>query len=393
MKIGFAGPIDVQLLGRLRGFDGDAMPEAYAVPMNSLLVSALMDAGCEVSVFGLSDQVEELKSWTFGRLNVHLGRYRKSGRGRDFFKQERADLVEAMRADSCDVMNAHWTYEFAQAALAVDSETVVSVRDWAPAILMQMPDPYRFIRLLMAVQVYRKAKRLTVNSPYMLNCVSRWTKPRPRLVPNGLSDEVFKPSAQWKAADGSQTIIAINRGFFKRKNLPNMLRAFAAARRVLPHLSLELIGRQSEPDGVGYDWAVKNGLDEGVKFVGVLPFHEVQERIARANLLVHPSHEESFGMVLIEAMAKAVPIIGGQRSGAVPWVLDEGKAGILLDVSKPEAMAEGMLRVLQDEAVWEHYSQAGFTHASDSFRMSHVAAQFMEIYGQVLAFKRRAIVS
>lgn len=285
-----------------------------------------------------------------------------------------------MKREPCDILNAHWTYEFAQAALSVDRNAIISVRDWAPAILKQLPDPYRFIRLLMAAHVYWKGRVFTVNSPYMKKVVERWTRHQTTLIPNGLADAAFDQRAQWKHDDGSQSIIAINRGFFERKNLPTLLRAFAELRKDLPELRLKLVGRGSEPNGIGQQWAIKEQLDGGVDFLGIRPFDEVQELLVQSSLLVHPSHEESFGMVLLEAMAKGVPVVGGVKSGAVPWVLNQGDAGVLVDVKKPGPMLDAIKRLLMDEATWTSYSTRGYAHAYSTFRMSGVAEKYYGCY-------------
>ncbi|MEM7790635.1 MAG: glycosyltransferase family 4 protein [Verrucomicrobiota bacterium] len=385
MKIGFAGPIDTQLLSASLELEELNLPEAYSVPMNALLVSAFLEKGHEVVVFGLSENVSEPQTYTSGKLKICLGRYRKGQRARDFFRVERNDLMQLMRDEPCDILNAHWTYEFALAALAVDRNAIVTVRDWAPEILKQMPDVYRFVRLLMALKVYLRGKTFTVNSPYMKRLLDKWTWHTGLLVANGLADRSFEPVAQWRDATRERTIIAINRGFFERKNIPTLLRAFAHLREKVANVRLLLIGDGSEEGAAGHTWASENSLDEGVDFLGSLPYLEVQSYLRESSLLVHPSYEESFGMVLIEAMAKGVPVIAGKESGAVPWVLDDGRAGVLVDVSNPETLAGSMTLLLNDEKEWQKFSQFGYKHAKESFGMSSVADKYLEIYEATLS--------
>ena len=51
-------------------------------------------------------------------------------------------------------------------------------------------------------------------------------------------------------------------------------------------------------------------------------------------------------MALIEAIACGVPVIGGQRSGAVPWTLDQGRCGYLCDVRNPDALADAIVTAM-----------------------------------------------
>lgn len=85
MKIGFAGPVDTRVLAQTQSLPETTFPEAYGLPVNALLIAALLQKGHEVVVFGLSDQIDEPMQWNFGALKVYLGRYRKSGRAKDFF--------------------------------------------------------------------------------------------------------------------------------------------------------------------------------------------------------------------------------------------------------------------------------------------------------------------
>jgi len=387
MKIGIVGPIDTALLAETLDLGKDVLPAAYGIPMNSMLVCALLAAGHEVVVFGLSNQISEPAAWDFGALKIRLGRYRHDHRARDFFKTERADLVAALESEPCDILNAHWTYEFALAALRVDQDALISVRDWAPAILWQMPDAYRLIRCSMAVAVYCKGQHFSVNSPYLKQVVERWTFNSAELIPNGIPSDSFQRLAKWKGANESKTVVAINRGFFKRKNLPALLKAFNQVRAAQPMLRLKLIGSGSEKGGQGHQWAIEQQLDGGVDFLGDLAYAQVQSHLRDASLLVHPSLEESFGMVLIEAMAKGVPVIGGQRSGAVPWVLNQGRAGLLVDVANVDSIAIGMTSVLTEKSDWQRYADAGFAYAREHFQMSAVAGRYSYEYEKILSQK------
>jgi len=387
MKIGFVGPIDTRLLAETLGLGEDTLPEAYGFPMNSLLVSAFLAEGHEVVVFGLSNQISQPEKWDFGALKICLGRYRNSHRARDFFKLERNDLQAAIEQEPCDVLSAHWSYEFALAALSVDPDALVTVQDWAPAIFWQMTDAYRFMRLLMAAAVYFKGMHYSVNSPYIKRVIERWTFNSAELIPNAIPSKSFNRVAKWKNQAEARTVVAINRGFFKRKNLPALLQAFSQVRTVQPTIRLKLIGVGSEIGGEGHLWAIERKLDEGVDFLGDMAYSKAQDHLRDASLLVHPSHEESFGMVLIEAMAMGVPVIGGIRSGAVPWVLGEGEAGLLVDVANVDAIAIGMTSLLTKESDWQRFSDAGYEFASDNFQMSAVAGRYLDLYERILSQK------
>lgn len=100
----------------------------------------------------------------------------------------------------------------------------------------------------------------------------------------------------------------------------------------------------------------------------------------KADLFIHPSLEESFGLVLIEAMISKTPVIGGKCSGAVPWVLHEGKAGLLADVTNPEDIASKALELLEDEKKWESLMTDAFFYAMHTFHTDTITQKYIEAY-------------
>lgn len=81
-------------------------------------------------------------------------------------------------------------------------------------------------------------------------------------------------------------------------------------------------------------------------------------------------------MVVLEAMAMGVPVLGGRSSGAVPWLLAEG-AGVLVDVRQPRAIAAGILRLLAEGPFAESTAQRGFARAKEQFAVEEVAAAYL----------------
>ena len=113
-------------------------------------------------------------------------------------------------------------------------------------------------------------------------------------------------------------------------------------------------------------------------FLGPTPRADVLARMADADLFVHPSREESFGSVLVEAMAQGTPVVGGRESGAVPWVLDGGRAGVLADVEKPDLLAGDLLGLLRDPVRWDHFSTSGRRISKQRFSLSEVAPAYAQ---------------
>lgn len=349
------------------------------------LVRGLLRRGVQVRVVTLDREVapgEEVVVRGDG-LWLHVGPYRPGGRARDAFAVERASVRRGVEVAGGGVTHAHWSYEFALGALAVAPEALVTFRDWGPVVLRYTPDPYRLVRLGMQVRVLRRARHVTAVSPYLSRRVQRWT-PRPvATIGNPIDEDHFGGDGR-ALRRARPRIYAVNAGWSRRKNVQGLIEAFGLLRDRRPDATLVLVGPGYGPEQTAHRWARRHGLASGVEFRGPVGQLEVLRLLDDADLLVHPSREETFGNVLLEAMAQRIPVLGGAHSGAVPWVLDDGAAGRLTDVDSPRAIATGMQEVLDDPDQWQVLADAGRERAWRTFRTEVVVASYLARYAELV---------
>ena len=357
-------------------------PGVAAVPVRNL-VTALLDRGHQVTLVTLDPRVNEEVEANGERLRIRVGRSRAAKRARDFFRLEREYISRAISMERPDVVHAQWTYEYALGALAAKrAPTLVTVHDWGPAILRFHPHPFRAVRLLMQLETLRRRPYLTTVSP----CMQRRLKALVRgeevhLVPNGIRDDLFN-AGEGEQHKGSEPplIVAVNEGWSSYKNVSSLLRAFPSVLKRVRDARLVLIGREYGRGETAEVWAASEGLTKGVEFLGQLPNTDVIAWIRNADVFAHPAREESFGLVLVEAMASRTAVVGGARSGGVPWVLDYGLAGLLCDVRRPEHLSAQLLLLIEQSDKRKHFAQRGYTRAHLNFRMSTVADQYLALY-------------
>jgi glycosyltransferase involved in cell wall biosynthesis len=269
---------------------------------------------------------------------------RARDRALDFWRSERDMLSARMRTSECDVLHAHWTYEFALSALVSGLPTLVTSHDWAPAVWQQHRDAYRTIRALMQLRVLRTAGALTAVSPYIQSRMARYAKAEVRLIPNG----IHRLDRHEEIPNATGRIGAVNVGFDRKKNVGSLLRAFAHVRSINPAAELHLVGPEYETGGAANRWAAAEALAEGVTFQGPLPYDETLDFIRSVNLLVHPSLEESFGMVVLEAAASGTPVIAHTGALGPAWIL-EGAPECLVDCRSIQKLAAAISAGLAGE--------------------------------------------
>lgn len=368
MRIGLLGPIATDSVAALLPPLPPGVPRgATSAPMLGTLIEALLALGHEVVAFTLAAGqtlppaglrlAGERFTLVICPARSHAFRLRdgRPGRALDAFRDERAALVAALRREQLDVVHAHWLYEYAAAALdAAPLPAVITAHDDPWRVLRHMPGLYRLARFLLARRVMRAAPVLTAVSPSLARRLAAFTRRPVESIANPLPAALLAGELHVAAVAavprGDPTIGMVLNGWSALKNAGTALRAFARLRRWRPEARLLAFGADFEEGGPAQRWARAHGCAEGVCFLGEWPRPRLLEALAGLDLLVHPSVEESFGLVLAEAMALGVPVVAGRESGAVPWLLAHGRAGMLADVGDPHALHAALRELLAARA-------------------------------------------
>lgn len=364
MRIGFVAPLSIRALAPwLQGEPpAEELPAGFPTHSTTSLALELLHRGHHVTVVTVDPATAGRYVRKGQLLTLIVGPSRSRHRGRDFFRDERLFMRDAISSEQVDVVNGHWNYEFGAAAVSSPHPAVVTVHDWMPKIFRYRRDPYRAAQLILGATVLRRGRTFGAISPYIEERVRRWSKGHVAFTPNGVGAHWYRPTP--RSFDHPTTLISVSQGFSRWKNVHSLLAAFARVRRGRPSVALLLVGYDFQASGPAERWASEKGLTEGVTFVGEVDQRQLKDLFADADLMVHPSLEESMGMVLLEAMASRLPVLGGRKSGAVPWLLRQGRAGILTDVTHEERLAEAILGNLHPETLAD-YSEQGFYRAND----------------------------
>lgn len=315
------------------------------------LVEGLLAADIAVDLVTCSPTTREPAIAESDDLSVFVAPYRLGGRGADAFREERRALSGLLARTTGDLVHAHWTYEFAMATLSDPRPRVITIHDAPLTILRYRPDPYRMVRAAMAYRVRTAPFTGIAVSPYIAD---RWRvqmrDARPlQVVPNAV---MGKQSVNQGVATGGPTAELVAVADSSRwKNVTRLLDAFRIVRQSWPQAQLSLVGSGLGEGDLLATTARRQGRSAGVRWHGPVPHAVCLDLIAGADVFVHPSLEESFGMAVTEAMTAGVPVVAGERSGAMPWILEDGRAGVLVDVRSAESLAEGVGRLLRDPSL------------------------------------------
>ncbi|TXK33783.1 glycosyltransferase family 4 protein [Pontibacter qinzhouensis] len=379
MTIGVCGPVDLNILEwELKGTN---FPVTNAFPLTSHFINALVSRGYKVIAYTNSGAIDKPLAYETENLKVYVSQQLPQP-GRRFFKFEIAELQNQIEQHPADFIVAFWSYEYAAAALKTGIPMVVSLHDVALQILLNHRDLFRLVRWGINYYVVTKAKYLIANSEYTYGQLSKKEKVKTRTIANFYPHD-FEATIKQPVVKGNY-LITTSMGFGRRKNVHQALRAFAILRKRFPTLEYQLLGAGMEENGEAHEFARKHKLEDGVLFLGPLPFEEVLQRIAAAKVLLHPSREESFGMVVLEAMVTGTAVVAGKRSGFIPHLLNYGKAGLLCDILSPEDIANHVAKLLTDKSLREEMERNARIYAKANYSEEVIITKHLEYYSKIL---------
>jgi rhamnosyl/mannosyltransferase len=151
------------------------------------------------------------------------------------------------------------------------------------------------------------------------------------------------------------------------KGIRHLLEAFALVHAELPEAQLVLVGGGDAIEEHRRS-AAALGILDAVAFRGTLSLAALVKAYQAASVVVLPSttDSESFGMVLIEAMACAKPVIGSDVGG-IPFVIDNGRDGYLVPPADASALAGACLEILRRPDLAAALGERGHRKVKDRF--------------------------
>ncbi|MCB5291206.1 glycosyltransferase family 4 protein [Arthrobacter sp. SO3] len=384
MRIAVIGPCNpAEFLGEISNVPGEVPRGLVGTPINGL-VRAFLDLGHSVHLISASPDLRTVWRADGPRLKMSVVPYRTRPRDRalDLFRLERNLMAQELESSDAEVVSAHWSYEFGWVGVSSGRPCVLSVHDAPLTILRSLPDPYRLLRTLMAYRVRFSAAHVTAVSPYLAR---NWRKQMLYRPPIEVIPNITPPLEQPTPIPHRRNVILDIGDASPRKNMKRLIEGFGVFSTKVPNFELRLVGGGLLPDGPLAQWARSEGLDKNVAFLGNQSRAEIAVHLGQASIFCHSAVEESQPMCLLEAMSAGVPVIGGAKSGGVPWTLDYGSAGLLVDVTDPNAIGEALYELHRDEALRRRLVLRGKTLVAERHSKQTVANAYLHEFHRAMS--------
>ncbi|WP_448749684.1 glycosyltransferase family 4 protein [Actinomyces sp.] len=198
------------------------------------------------------------------------------------------------------------------------------------------------------------------------------------IIPNGVETASFRsasPLERWEAGADRPVIVFLGRLDEPRKGLSIFAGAIGSVLERFPGARFLIAGRGEAPD---IREAVAR-FGESVSFLGGISDEEKESLLAGASIYVAPqTGGESFGIVLVEAMAARTAVVASDIP-AFRAVLEDGRAGALFETGSSESLAATLIDLLGDPGRLDELSEAG-QRASAQYDWEVVADKVFEVY-------------
>ncbi len=196
---------------------------------------------------------------------------------------------------------------------------------------------------------------------------------RVEVIPNGIHEARYDPVPDgdrfrraYEVADDAELLVYAGR-LASNKGLLGLVRALVHVRETHPDARVILAGEDQDQGDHIRALAKELGVPDSVTITGHLPDDLYASALAAADVFVLPSEYEAFGIVLSEAMACRRAVVATRVGGAPEVVggsldaagVEVAEAGVLVPSKDPRALAEGIVRVLDDPALRARLGEAG----------------------------------
>lgn len=206
------------------------------------------------------------------------------------------------------------------------------------------------------------------------------------LIPNGIDCARFSsPDIQpiERFNDGRPNILFVGR-MEKRKGFRHLLRAYPYLKQAIPDARLLVVGAYSDREKAPFLRYAHAHKLHGIHLIGYISPEELPRYYRTATIFCAPSTGfESFGIVLLEAMAAGVPIVASDIAG-YRTVLQDGGAGLLVPPSDEQAIARAIIALLCEPARRAQMSECGKRRAAP-YDWGIVAQRVLAYYDQLIA--------
>lgn len=226
-----------------------------------------------------------------------------------------------------------------------------------------------------AVSAFNKCKVVcSVSNKLKRDLIKLGVKTRIEVVPNAINTDIFFPKKKKVASSEKVNMIFVG-NLIKEKGLYELFKALSELINVID-FNLEIIGDGPERKNLE-KYAEEMRIKDKVVFYGYQSKEVVAQKMREASFLVHPSHFETFGCVVAEALCCGTPVLA-TNVGAIPEILDDERLGLLVEPNDYIKIRDGIMLMISKLPEFDKDFIA--TYASSRYSYKVISSKYQDIY-------------
>lgn len=227
-------------------------------------------------------------------------------------------------------------------------------------------------------RVLRHAKALVVPSGFLVEVFSRY-QIGAQIIPNIVNTQRFYPDAA-RTDCAPNPHIVICRNLEAIYGIDIALQAFAQVLKTYPQAKISIAG-SGELANQLKALARELGISNQVSFLGRLEAEQIAALYRQADVMLNASRIDNMPNSVLEAWACGVPVVS-TNVGGVPFMAVHEKTALLVPPDQPDAMAQAILRLLDEHELWRSLREHGLQEA-EQFIWDNVKKRWLELYQSI----------
>jgi glycosyltransferase involved in cell wall biosynthesis len=231
-------------------------------------------------------------------------------------------------------------------------------------------------------KIWKNAETVVANSNGLKKIAEQTEKMRFGVIHNAANTDLFKP-ANKKKQGKTLRLVTVCR-ILKRKGLQHVIQALKQIEQ--EDITLDIYGTGEYEEELK-ELVKEKQLQRKVLFHGFKPSKEIAKKLNEADVFIHPSLTEAFGMVFAEAMACGLPIIA-TRVGGIPEIVEDGKNGFLVKPGDVQGLKKAIQKLKGNPTLMKQMGKDSLKKVKERFSWEKVAQAYLKEYQKANQGKR-----
>ena len=307
-----------------------------------------------------------------------------------FYLRDCSLLHKTLKTINPDIVHAHHTDEYALAAITSRYPAVITVHGiYSKAAKYINAGNTSRIAIASLIERFclKKGKYIIAINPYAEKIILKSSHGLVYHIENPVNKVYFNIVERIE----HNTVLFIG-VFSPIKGLLELIEVIENVRKRIHRVTLRLIGFYPS----NFEWYKKKvdyfvsqkDLSDNIQFLGPQNEIEIADELSKTNCLLVTSKQETAPMVISEAMAAGKPVVA-MDVGGIRYMVQDGVTGYLVPPGDTQAMAERVVRILEDETLRRTMGEAARKEALQRFHPDLVARKTLAVYEKILHLEHK----